>query len=523
MKKNFKNIIAYSLLSLAFLNGCKEENLVPNTTLETERAFSATDLQAVVINKVNVRLNWKKVANASSYVIEVFDNPTFAGTAVKTVNNVKFEQLPYTVTGLAGNVQHAVRVKTISADGAADSKWISTTFKTDAEQILNAVNAGDVTANSVKVTWPAGETVTRLVFTPGTVSHTLTAAEIAAGSATVSGLSAETLYTVAIFNGTIQRGATTFTTSLDLSAFTQVRTDAELTTALAASGAVRIALNPGTYTLTSDITADKNITIVGTNAGNKPVINRAVFKMAANAGLTLNNVKLDGNQAGGNTNQLIVYNEALATTYGAVSILNSEIYNYQKGLVYINVKALVESITIENSIIRDLNVTGAAFVDMRTGFAKTFTMKNNTLYNFTTSDGQRDLFRIDNYTADFTSQTNNKLIIQNNTFYNVMNYTGTRYLYNRLTTLSNTFSKNIVAGSVAYYSNQSSTNIVEMLGNNYFNAANFYESTTTSARNDAAANGYTRLDPGFANAAAGNFTISNVDLKANGVGDARWR
>ncbi|MDQ8004132.1 MAG: DUF4957 domain-containing protein [Pedobacter sp.] len=521
--KNISKIYLVSFLALTVLGSCKDDNLEPITTLKTDRAFSATGLTATIVNKVNVRLTWAKVSNAATYSVEIFDNVDLSGTPVKTITDVRFEQLPLTVNGLEGNKQHTARIKSIGVEGTAESKWISVGFRTDAEQILNAVNAGDITANSVKVTWPAGETVTRLVFTPGTVSHTLTAAEIAAGSATVSGLTAETLYTVAILNNTIQRGSANFTTSVDVSAFTQVRTDAEFTTALAASGAVRIALHPGTYTLISDITADKNITIVGTNAGNKPIINRAVFKMAANAGLTLNNVKLDGNQAGGNTNQLIVYNEALATTYGAVSILNSEIYNYQKGLVYINVKALVESITVENNIIRDFNVTGAAFVDMRTGFAKTFTMKNNTLYNFTTSDSQRDLFRIDNYTADFTSQTTNKLIIQNNTFYNVMNYTGTRYLYNRLSTLSNIFSKNIIAGSVAYYSNQSSTNIGEMLNNNYFNAANFYESTTTSARNDAAANGYTRLDPGFANAATGNFTISNVDLKANGIGDVRWR
>lgn len=104
-----------------------------------------------------------------------------------------------------------------------------------------------------------------------------------------------------------------------------------------------------------------------------------------------------------------------------------------------------------------------------------------------------------------------------------MSYTGTRYLYVRLTSMSNYFNKNIVANSVAYYTNQSSTNITELLNNNYFNAANFYESTTTSAKNDATTNGYTKLDPGFANAAAGNFTISNVDLKANGIGDVRWR
>ncbi|WP_199120633.1 DUF4957 domain-containing protein [Pedobacter sp. ASV28] len=521
MKKNFKNILAFSLMSLALLSGCKDSVLEEIKTLNTDRAFSATGLTATVINKINARLTWTKVSNASSYTIEVYDNVDFSGTPVKTITGIKYDQVPYTVTGLAGATQHAVRVKSIGSNGSADSKWVSVTFKTDAEQILNPVSLGDITATSVKITWPANETVTRLVFNPGNISRTLTPAEIAAGSATVTGLVAETLYTVSIFNNAIQRGSTTFTTAIDVSAFTQVHNDSELTAALAASGSVRIALHPGTYTLTSDITANKNITIVGTDAVNKPVINRAVFKLEANAALTLNNVKLDGNQAS-NTNQLIIYNAASTGTYGAVSILNSEMYNYAKGLLYINVSALIESITLENNIFHDINVTGAAFVDMRLGFAKTFSMKNNTLYNFTTSDSQRDLFRIDNVTT-FPTQTSNKLTVTNNTFYNVMNYTGTRYFYNRLTTLSTYFNKNIVVNSLAYYTNQSATIFAEMLNNNYFNAANFYESTTTSAKNDATANGYTKLDPGFTNAAAGNFTISNVDLKAYGIGDVRWR
>jgi hypothetical protein len=521
MNANYKNIFAGVLLGLVVFTGCKDDMLNEITELKTDRAFSATGLTATVINKTNVRLTWKQVSNATSYTIEVYDNADQSGTPVKTVEGVTFQQLPYTVTGLAGNQQHSVRVKSIGADGTAESKWISATFKTDPEQILNAVNLGDIAATSVKITWPAGETVTRVVLSPGNIAYTLTATDIAAGSATITGLSAETLYTAKIYNNNIERGSVNFTTSVDVSAFTQVHNDIEFAAALAATGPVKIALHPGTYTFASDITANKNITIVGTNAANKPVINRAVFKLAANAGLTLNNVKLDGNQNAGNTNQLIVYNEASDNTYGAVSIINCEIYNYQKGLMYINVKALVESVTVENNLIYNINVTGTAFVDMRAGFAKNFSMKNNTLYNFTTSDGQRDLFRIDN-TSNFSAQTGNKLVMENNTFYNVMSYAGTRYLYNRLTSLSTYFSKNIIANSDAYYSNQSSTNIAEMLKNNYFNAPNFYGSATSAARNDSEANGYTTLDPGFTNAAAGDFTISNVDLKATKIGDPRW-
>gem|GEM_PF-2012477 len=31
------------------------------------------------------------------------------------------------------------------------------------------------------------------------------------------------------------------------------------------------------------------------------------------------------------------------------------------------------------------------------------------------------------------------------------------------------------------------------------------------------------LNPEFANASTGDFTISNIDLKANGIGDPKWR
>lgn len=525
MKKNFKNIFAISLLSLAVLGGCKDNVMEEIKTLNTERTFSATGLTATVLNKVNVRLTWAKVANAKSYTVEIYDNQDLSGTPVKTITDIKYDQLPYTVTGLAGATTHSVRVKAISSTGVEDSKWVSVTFKTDAEQILNTVNAGDITASTVKVTWAAATEVTKLVFNPGNITYTLTATDIASGNATVSGLTAETLYTVAIYNGNVQRGTATFTTGVDVSAFTQVYSDADLTTALAAAGPVKIALHPGTYTLTSDITANKNITIVGTDAGNKPTINRAVFKMDASAALTLNNVKLDGNQAS-NTNQLVVYNTVdVNNTYGALSILNSEVYNYQKGLIYINKKALVEAIAIENSLIHDINCTGGGFIDMRTGFAKVFTMKNNSIYNIT-EDNSRDLFRIDN-TANFNTQTGNKLIIENNTFYNALNRAAGRLFNIRLVSLQVYFNKNIVANTDNYYYAISSSQylestIAEMQKNNYHNAPNLYGSTTTNAINDKTANGYTTLDPGFTAAATGNFTVTNADLKATKIGDVRW-
>ncbi len=523
MKRNIKNIIAISLTSLVLVTGCKESVLEEITEVKLDRAFSITGLSTLVVNKVNVRVTWLKVTGASSYTIEIFDNAAFSGTAFKTVSNISKDLTEYTVSGLGGNTEYFIRVKTISADGSADSKWVTGKFKTDPEQILNAINIGDITANSVKVTWPTNSEATRLVFSPGNIVHNLTPAEIAAGAATTSGLNAETLYTVDIFNNTVKRGTTTFTTSVDVSAFTQVTSDVELLAALAAAGPVRIALHPGTYTLTSDIVANKNITIIGTSAVNKPIIKRAIFKLEASAALTLNNVKLDGNQEA--SNQLFVYNTIdLDNTYGVLSLLNSEVYNYNKGLLYINKKTLVEAITFENNIIHDILCSGAGFIDMRTGFAKTFTMRNNTIYNIT-EDGSRELFRMDN-TTNFSTQTGNRLVVENNTFNKAMDRAAGRFFYVRLASMQVTSNKNIIANSQNLYFVTSTTvlasTISQLLNNNYYNAPNFYGSTTTNAYNDNVANGYTTINPNFTNATAGDFTVNDVVVKAAKVGDLRW-
>jgi hypothetical protein len=83
-----------------------------------------------------------------------------------------------------------------------------------------------------------------------------------------------------------------------------------------------------------------------------------------------------------------------------------------------------------------------------------------------------------------------------------------------------TFTKNILANTQGYYTNQASTKIKTMSDNNYFNAPNFTGSTTSGSQNDKGV--YTTLDPGFANPATGDFTISNSELKFQQIGDPRW-
>jgi len=110
--------------------------------------------------------------------------------------------------------------------------------------------------------------------------------------------------------------------------------------------------------------------------------------------------------------------------------------------------------------------------------------------------------------------------ISNNTFNKVCDGTSRRILYIRLASNQITFTKNILANTLGYYSNQTATNIVAMANNNYWNAPNFTASTTSNAKNDTGV--YTTLDPGFINAAEGNFKVSNAVLIENLIGDPRW-
>ena len=520
MIKRYLYIPIFAFSILAALQGCKDEVMVPINTLDVDRAFSPTGLTANVVNKTEIRLTWKAVNNAKSYVVEVFETADFSGTPVKTVKDITNLQLPYTVTGLGGDTQYAIRVKAVG-EGISDSKWITASVKTDAEQILQTVNPAKLTANSAAINWPAGQTATTITVNPGNITRAVTAAEIAAGEAIISGLAGETLYTVRLLNGTKVRGTITFTTLLDLGGATAVNPSDDLASLInnATAGTV-LALMPGTYNVNADVTVSKSISLKGARPSDKPIIKGAVIRVKANAGLALRDLVLDGTGAL-NGNQTIIYDEASDNAYGNLTVENCTITNYVKGMVYVNLKTLIESASFTGNLISNIECNGGDFIDFRNGIAKTLTFTNNTVWN---SVAARDGFRMDaNGGNNFPSVTA-IFNINNNTFNGVCNGAANRLLYIRLPRHEIFFQKNIVANSGGILTNQASTILVaaNFVSNNYFNAPTFLAGSATSgAKYDTGSS--TNLNPGFANVAAGNFTISEVTLKANGIGDARWR
>lgn len=498
----------------ASLSSCSDDILSEITSLETSRLFSPVDVEARIVNQTGVRLDWKQVQQAQHYDIEFFENgqEDFSGTPVRAVAGITYNQVPYTELGFAGETDYSVRIKAVG-EHLGDSKWISTVFTTDAEQILAPVSLDEIGATEVILRWPAGEMATEILLSPGDLTHVVTAEEIAAGEATIAGLVAETAYTARLMNNGRTRGTVTFTTLIDLGGAIAVYPEDDLTALLqAADDGDVFALLPGEYH-TQDISITKSIAVKGARPADKPILVGTVFRIEDGAGLELVDLVLDGTGAAGD-NQTILYG---AGTFGALEIDGCDIKNYVRGTLYVNNATLIESVRIRNTIYSEIECNGGDFIDFRNGLARTFEFINNTAYN---SALARDFFRMDGGGSSNFPGVNSVITIRNNTFHNVSNGNNRRLLYIRLASHGISFTDNIIANTEGYYTNQNSTNIVTMSGNNYFNAPNFTGSSQSNAQNDTGE--YTTFNPGFANPGSGDFTISHEELRFRRIGDQRW-
>lgn len=237
--------------------------------------------------------------------------------------------------------------------------------------------------------------------------------------------------------------------------------------------------------------------------------------MEDGAGLVLKDVALDGTGLA-DGNQTINYSTA-DVDYGALRVEGSEIRNYVKGLMYLNVTAKVASITFHNNIIYNIVCDGGDFLDSRRGAFDVLTFTNNTVYN---SAAGRDFIRYDDASSSFPAMTT-QIKVDHNTLHGVSNNTSRRLLYVRFKTNKITFSNNIVTETVGIFSNQANTDQSPTFGgNNFFNAPNLFSASGASSNifDDSA----TQENPGYTNAANGNFTVTNELLKAKGTGDPRW-
>ncbi len=500
------------------------------TSLALDRNLSPINLSASVQERTNVKLTWTTVNGATGYVVEQYDNDSlsFDGKTPSATYSVSPDNVPYVISGLDGETQYSFRVMSVtSGDDSRNSKWSSVYAKTGTEQIFYSLSESDVKARSVTISWPAGQAAQRIVITDASgsmvVDHALTTDEIAAGQATIDGLTPETAYTATMLraNGKT-RGTVSFTTAIELAAndiLVKAGEDLAAVIASAADGS-RLVVMPGTYTLPDPdgvvaagaVDISKNLTIKGLRQNDHPVI-IGRFTISGGSDIAFDQVTLDGTGTSGD--QAIVFKSA--GDYNSLSVTNSEIKNYSKGFYYINVAANVKTITIDNNVISSIECNGGDFFDCRAGAIQNLVITNNTVYN---SCAERDFIRFDDASGSFPGVTP-VITVDHNTLDAVSAKAdgSKRLLYIRFAGNATTFTNNLVTNTAANFSNQSKTNPATFKGNYYFNAPNLLPGGINGKFFD---NDGKVADPTYKDAAKGDFTVGNDVIIAAGAGAPRW-
>lgn len=506
MKRILKYIYLLGLSLTMFATSCSDPG-DEVTDIEYARLFTPAGFTAKVVNRTNVRLTWNTTKNADAYAIEVYDNESYEGTPVRTINDVK--ESPYTIEYLDGDKNYWVRIQAVATEHGS-SKWAEATVKTDSEQIFYSVDDEDRGKEDVTLRWPAGQTATKitLISEDGktTITHTVTATEIAAGVVKITGLAQYTVYEAVLINVEKERGRISFETKGDAIIVTPDEDFADIL--LNATAGDIFALQPGTYGTSTKFVIKAGVQIIALKSSQKPVIN-GYLSVEDGASLLLKDIILDG--TGNVSNQAIIFATA-SVTYGALTIESCEIKNHDKGLYYLNVAAVVESITINNCLIHDIVCNGGDFMDSRVGAIKVITLSSSTVYN---SCAARDFIRYDDASGSFAGVAP-IINVTNCTLVGICNGTSRRLLYIRFKNNTINFKNVLVANSLGIFTNQASTAVPAFSKNNFFNAPNLSPGGATSNFYDSSA---TKLDPQFTDAATGNFTVNNLDVSA---GDPRW-
>ena len=325
-------------------------------------------------------------------------------------------------------------------------------------------------------------------------------------------------------NGVV-RGSVTFTTPMDLHGATLLTPDMDFVAAIEGAEAGTVfALDPGTYVVpdaeeaAGKLAISADVTFTAVDADNMPVINGCIT-LNEGASFSATNIVFDGTGTDGS--QAFEWKDE--GTYDHFTLNGCEVRNYEKGFFYLNVAALVNTITIDNCLIHAIECNGGDMFDSRKGAYNSFTLSNSTVWN---SCAARDFIRFDDASGDFAG-VSPVITVTNCTLDGCSNNSSRRLFYVRFKGNSITFTNNIVSNMPDCgrgFSDNSNTGVPTFSNNNYWNTANlvsddggtnvkFFDTTGTT------------LDPGYADAANGDFTLSNEDLiyNANGIGDPRWR
>lgn len=224
---------------------------------------------------------------------------------------------------------------------------------------------------------------------------------------------------------------------------------------------------------------------------------------------------------------------------GALTLNGCNITGVKSNLVYdSNVKYCLESLVITNCVVKltssaATNISGNAIVYFKAGYANTLSVSNSTMWNAGDADAKYFVQYNNSGRADRAGYDKQYVTFQNSTFYNIAkagqwaNYSGFNgQKYSVFTVTNNIFvncgnkqvARRIMGGRGAsnYPDGQVS------FGNNTYMFDGEFESVGGIVDPYDMSGTAIEEDPGFKDAANGDFTVSGAAQLSKKTGDPRW-
>ncbi len=540
--KRILSILAMAISFCAAFVACEDNLPELQEDLALVRCLTPTDLAAKVSNGQDVQFSWTKAKGATYFVLEIYSDAEMTAL-VGEAHEIPVDQVPFSIR-LEADKEYYARVKGVDETGSLeDSKWASFDgpVKTSAVKSNMFLEFVAKTSTSVTVKWEAVDNeLQRIEWKAGETvdKRDLTADEIAASEAVVTGLQPATSYSVSIWYASANRGEVVALTDPDLEGFTEVADLAALQSALAAK-APKIYIKAGAYELgVYDLLA--GVEIVGEQGvdGSRPVI-YGEFQVGdgyAGGPIRFETVELNGNKEEFGFSFQLKNGGAEDKTVESIEFKNCNITGYSKGIFYEwGKKLFTDRLAWDGCTIWDVNKgfeNGGDGIDLRNASdIKSLEVINNTIYN-----GFRTFFRLD------AAVIVGDIKIENNTIMNISGSTNTNnsgVMGIKCVPVSASFKNNLLLNmpdNSALTRNGAGNLTPEELGmaysnNHYYNmCAAFFSDNDDASKNNrvdmatATAGGGSVLsgDPCY-NAKGGVFNLTNADLLAAKVGAPKWQ
>lgn len=514
--KNIYTGIMVGVLSLASF-GC-EDNVDPLIEeLQLSRVLSPVGVEARIRNRTTIELSWDTRDDADSYIVEFSEGNMDFSTIIRTVTVLPAE-IPVQET-FFGDTQYSARVKAANDEGVADSKWSAVTIRTDSEQIMEPVEDSDVQANEATLHWLAGSDVSHFIINPGNIERPISADEAEAGEATITELDELTEYSVVLYKGSSVRGSSMLKTLIDTSApnTTLLTSTDDINAAIsAASPGQRVVLSPGDYLAYSgSVVLDKSISIYGQYPYDKPLVHIQLSIESGATDIMVSNIDFNGD---GTLNDFARFN-SVDVAFGILTVDGCNIHDFSRSFIAGNVASTVAGVVVNNCIVTNVITGGGDLIDFRNTHVSDVKVMNSTFNNCAPG---RDFIRMDAASAYTGTGLTSNVLIDHCTLYGVSN-SQDRILYVRFDANVLTVQNTLIANTDGYYTNQNGSSQPTCSNNNYFNAAGFYTPAYVSNAKIDESSSYLTDDPGFVDAAIGDFTVTNQTLIDQQIGDPRWR